>query len=415
MTHRLPFLILIACYLFNALCASSQLQKIYLHPKAAGSEKQSNFVDSIRFIPLEIKAGIELTAFNNMEVTRHYFIIRDYIGRFVLVYARNGRFIKKISYKKLGGDFYPLYDEEKEQLVFFGNNKNYALTPRDKIKIKLDWSNPHNKKYYKKYTIDLTDTSLVIKKAIPQQSDLLHAYNLYDDLYAVGEINTSELYRDSLDHECKIYRGGQLVKSYFPYNRINETRFLFKTERVSFNKTDTPSIHFITRPYCDTVYKMAGDSLFPCYQIVLPLENSLPAAFFTTPFKNKTDRDNFDRNNGWMLRQVYAFYETPRFIYFLIAYLNNYETYIYQRQTNTTFKVKNIKPDSGQYNLRLLDDWGITRKMDRFYTVIKAGDMVPYFEKNKQVPVPKELDSFIKSDPPAATPVIIEFKLKNYL
>ena len=413
MTNCLRCLILIGCHLFISSFAHSQLQKIYLHPKAAGSEKQSKFVDSIRFIPLEVKAGVEFTNYNSVEVTSDYFMIRDYTNKAVLLYAKNGRFIKKISYKKLGNGFYPAYDERTNQIVFFGNNNNYALTPRDMIKIKLDWSSPRNKKYYKKYTIDLSDTSFTLKKDIPQQSDILHAIPYYDDFYGMGEINTSELYKDSQDYEFKLYKGNQLVKGFFPYNRINETRFLYKGETISINKTDTPYIHFISRPYCDTIYKMVKDSLLPGYQIVLPLENSLPASFFTTPFKNKTERENFERNNGWMLHEVYTFYETPRFVYFLIAYLSNYEAYIYQKQINTTFKVKNIKPDSSQYNLKLLEDYGMSPKKDKFYKTQKAGDILTFFEKNKRVPVPKELESFIKSDPPATTPVIIEFKLKN--
>jgi len=413
MTNSLRCLILMGCYLFISPIAQSQLQKIYLHPKAAGSEKQSKFIDSIRFIPLEIKEGIEYTKYNSIEVTARYFMIRDYLNREIILYAKNGRFIKKISYRKLGNDFFPGYDEGKDQVVFWGTNKNYTLTPRDRLKIKLDWSNPRNKKYYKKYTLDLNDTSFTIKKDIPRQSDILQASNYYDDLYSVTEVSTSDLYKDSLDYEFKIYKGNQLAKRFFPYNRINEPRFLYKVENVSICKTDTPYIHFIARPYCDTIYKMLKDSLLPAYQIVLPLENSLPASYFTTPFKNKTDRENFERNNGWMLHQVYTFYETPRFIYFLIAYFRNYETYIYQKQTNTTFKIKNIKRDSSQYNLKLFEDYGVSRKMDKFYTTQKAGDILPFFEKNKQVPVPAELENFIKSNPPATTPVIIEFKLKN--
>ena len=91
----------------------------------------------------------------------------------------------------------------------------------------------------------------------------------------------------------------------------------------------------------------------------------------------------------------------------------NYESYIYQKQTNTSIKVKNIKPDSTQYDLQLLPDYGLSQKMDRFYKTQNAGAILTFFEKNKNVPVPQELESFIKSNPPATTPVIIEFKLKN--
>lgn len=413
MRHFLLVLFPALYCLFYSPTAHSQLQKIYLHPKAAGNEKQSKFIDSIRFIPLETKEGVEFTMYNSVEVTTNYFMIRNYSGKEILLYAKNGRFIKKISYRKLGGYFFPYYDERGNQVVFFGNNKNYALTPRDRIKVKMDWNDPRNKKYFKKYIIDLNDTTFAIKKSMPQQNDMLNAYHYYDDVYAMGQITTSELYKDSLDHEFKIYKENRLVKSFFPYNRINEPKFLYTEESIGINKTDTPYIHYITRPFCDTIYKMVRDSVIPGYQIVLPLENSLPASFYTTPFKNKTERENFRRNNGWMLHQVYTFYETPRFIYFLIAYLSNYETYIYQKQTNTTCKTKNIKPDSSQYNLQLLGDFGVTHKQNRFYKTQKAGDILTFFEKNKNVPVPRELESFIKSDPPATTPVIIEFKLKN--
>jgi hypothetical protein len=278
----------------------------------------------------------------------------------------------------------------------------------------LDWNNPHNKKYFKKYTVDLSDTSFTIQKDIPLQKDILHAFHYYDDIYGQGQIITSALFKDSLDYEFKIYKDNQLIKGFFPYNHVNETRFLHtEGESIVVNKTDTPYIHFITRPFCDTVYKMIRDSLFPAYQFVLPLENSLPASFFTRPFKNKTERENFARNNGWMLEQIHDFYETPRFIYFLAGYLSNYEFYIYQKQTNTAFKTQNIKSDSSQYNLQVLGGHNVSINGDRFYKPIKAGVLLTFFEKNKNVPVPKELEIFLKSNPPETTPVIIEFKLKN--
>lgn len=158
---------------------------------------------------------------------------------------------------------------------------------------------------------------------------------------------------------------------------------------------------------------MINDSLFPVCQLVLPLENSLPPSFFTKPFKNKTERENFERNNGWMLSQVYNFYEAPRFIFFSVNYLSNYESYIYYKETNNTYKVKNIKPDSSQYNLQVFGDYGLTRNGDRFYKSQKAEDLLTFFAQNKNVPVPKELESFLQSNPHATTPIIVEFKLKN--
>jgi hypothetical protein len=362
---------------------------------------------------LEARDGIHLGGHYNIEVTEKYILVIDYMNKRLLVYTKDGKFVKNINYKNFGADFYPGYKALTNQVVFFGNNKNYSLTPKDRVKIKLDWNNPRNRKYFKKYSIDLNDPSLTIKKDIPGEKDILQVYHVYGDYYIQGKITVSPLYEDSVDHELKMYKNNQIVKRYFPYNRINEPRFLFTQETVSFNKTDTANIHIITRPFCDTIYKMTEDSLFAAYKLVLPLENSLPASFFTRPFKNITERDNFRQNNGWMFRQVHSFYETPRFIVFLVGYFSNTESYVYEKQTAFTYKTKNIKSDSSQYNLQLIGDFGTLRKGDRFYKPQKASDLISFFEQHKNIPVPKELENFLKSKPPGTTPVIVEFKFKT--
>jgi hypothetical protein len=400
------------CCSFISTNAQSQLQKIYLNPKAAGGAKQSQFVDSIRFIPFEIKQDIRLGEAYNILVTKNRFLLIDYRNNRLFIYSKDGAFNKKISYKKLG-DLYPTYDEHTNQIVFFGKNKNYALTSKDEIKIKLNWDNPRNRKYFKKYVIDLDDSSFVVKKNIPEQHNVMYAFHFYDDYYWQGQITTSPLYKDSIDYEIKLYKNNQLAKGFFPYNRINEPKFLYTEEDGVYSRTDTPYVHFISRPYCDTIYKMIKDSLFPAYQLVMPLENSLPKSFFTQPFKNNTERENFFRNNGWMFHQVYTFYETPKLIFFLMSYSNNHESYIYQKSTATIFKTKNIKSDSSQYNLQLLSDFNIQRNGNWFYKPQNTGDLLSFFEENKNVAVPKELVSFLNRKPHKTTPVIVEFKLKN--
>jgi len=396
-----------------AFNAKSQVQKIYLHPKAAGSEKQSRFIDSIRFIPLEVKDGIDLSTYNNTIVTKDHFLIIDFGDKEILLYAKTGKFIKKISFKKLGAGFYPDYREHINQVVFFGNNRNYSLTSKDEIQIALNWDNPRNKKYFKKYRLDLNNPALVIEKDMPDENDVVKANHYFDDYYWQGQIITSSLYKDSLDYELKIYRDKQLVKGFFPYNRINEPRFLYTEENVNLNKTGTPYLYFVSRPFCDTIYKIEKENLFPVYELVLPIENSLSASFAKRPFKNETDWENFQRNNGWVFRQVFNFHETESFLYFSVRYMTSHDIYVYLKQSQTTYKTKNIKPDSTQYNLNLLNDYWMERKGNYFYKPVKAGDLVAFFEQHKTVPVPATLETFLKSKPHKDAPVIVEFTFKN--
>jgi hypothetical protein len=412
MTNKLlhsTFLLLY--FLIGPLSVKAQLQKLYLHPKPVGNENQSNYVDSIRFIPMEAKDGVTLGAYNNVQVTENHFLVVDFPNKNLLLYSRNGNFVKKINFKKQG-DFYPSYREDINAIVFFGNNKNYALTSKDRIKIILDWDNPRNRKYFKKYIIDLKDPTFTIQKVTPDKFDVIGAYRYYDDYFRQSSISTSELYKDTLDYEIKLFKDNQFVKGFFAYNHVNEPKFLYTEQGVTFTPTDTSYINFLARPYCDTIYKMIRDSVFPVYKLVMPLENTLPASFFTTPFKSKTERDNFNRNNGWMFRQVYNCYETPRYIFMSIGYFSNFDSYVYNKKTNAFIRSRNIKPDSSQYNLSLIGDV-VSRKNGKFYKVIKAGDLLTFFKQNKTVPVPKELATFLKTGPDAAAPVMVEFKLKN--
>ncbi len=403
----------VLCSFLSFLNAQTPLPKIFLHPKTIARESQTKFVDSLHFIPLEIKKGIEPGNNYNITITEKYILLLDYSNKKMFAYLKDGKFVKEVSFKKLGQGFYPNYDELSNQVSFFGNNKNYSLTPKDMVQVKMDWNNPRNKKYFKKFVIDLNDPSFTIKKGSPDEMDIVQIRHLYGDYYVQGQINVSQLYKDSIDHELKLYKNNQFVKGYFPYNHHNEPRFLYVQENVSLNKTDTDQVHIITRPFSDTIYKMVGDSLFAAYKLVLPLENTLPASFYNKPFKNKTERDNFYRNNGWMMRQIYSFYETPRFMFFTVGYLSNFDSYIVEKQTAITYKTKNIKADSSQYNLQLFANTSFIRKGTQVYKAQKAGELLAFFSQNKDVPVPKELDAFLKSNPPADSPVIVAFKLKN--
>lgn len=401
------------CLFFLSAYSWSQVQKIYLNPKATGIAKQTDYIDSIRFIVLDVKK--EPDAFSNsaVQVTGTYFLLTNYTEKKLIVFSRTGQYLKTISYKKLAGNFSPVYVSLTNQVVFFGYNKNYTLTAKDRIKITLEWNHPRNRKYFKKYVINLDSPDLAIQKTTPTQYDVIRASPLYGDYYSSGGVNTSELYKDSLDYELKIFKDNRLVRGFFPYNRVNEPRFLYYEGSSSVTRTDTSDIKLVTRPYYDTVYKLVNMNMVPVYKIVLPAENSIPASFYTVPFQSRTERENFNRNNGWVLNQIHSFYETPRFIMLDMSYLSNFGTYLYDKKTRATYTTRNVKPDKSQYNLQLITQLGKTRDGNRFYKLIKAEELISFFEANKDVPVPVEIQEFLKSNPGKQTPLIVEFTCKD--
>lgn len=395
------------------LLQAQPIEKIYLNPKNPTIQKQSTYVDSIQFLPLASVEGIVFNEYANVRSTEKYFLITDNAAGYLYIYTKTGTFLKQINYKSEVKNLYPSYNSKTNEIVFFGNNSNYTLTSKDRVKIQLDWSNEHNLKYFKKYVISLHDTTFAIKKAKPTKYDLIGAYPFYADQYVQTKINTSPLYKDSIGFELSVYEKEQLVKNYFPYNRINEPKFLFSEESTGIALTEQPDHSYLLRPYCDTIYQSVKGVLTPLYQLVMPLENSLPLNFFTDRPDSKSDRENFKRNNGWLFHQIRDFYETPKLIYLTISFFSHYEVFVYDKQTHTAYNANKIKGDAKQYNLSLLTPYNIVRSGQRFYKLLKADLIESFLKQHPEVEVPKELAADANKLSDKNGLLVVAFKLKD--
>jgi uncharacterized protein YkuJ len=406
---------LLSLSLVFLLCKQSdcQLQKIFLDPKAPGTAKQSSFVDSIRFIPLEANEAFSAASSSAIQITRLYILLIDDSNSKLLIYSKSGKFVKEISYKKKGDRFSMYYDQNKEQYIFFGGNKNYTLTNKDNLEIRNGWDNPRNKKYFKKYIIDFKSQALTLEEVNPEQSDVLRVFPLYDGFYWQGQISSDPDFKDSVDYELKIYKDNKFIKGFFPYNRRTELKYYYSEESAYFFKTGTSYIHFITRPYCDTVYKMINDSIYPAYHIVKPLEYTLPPAFYTKAFRSRKEKELFKQNNGWMLRSILNFHETSKVVYFWGYYFNRLELYVYDKSSFAIYNAKNVKVDHSQYELSLLYDYSLSNSEGKFYTIRSLETLAAYFMKNKEVKIPAELETIINNKPLMNRPVVVEFTLKK--
>ena len=114
-----------------------------------------------------------------------------------------------------------------------------------------------------------------------------------------------------------------------------------------------------------------------------------------------------------MFHQIYMNYESEKFMLFMVRFNMNAEMFLYEKGKDKSYRVKNIKADSSQYNLTLLGGYNTIRRDDKFYKLQKAGDMTAFFEQHPSVPVPKELESFLQAKPHNNAPIVVEFKLKN--
>jgi hypothetical protein len=406
-------LFLLAAFFGATEIHAQPIEKIYLNPKNPTIQKQSSYVDSIQFLPLASIEGIVFNEYANVRSTEKYFLITDNAAGYLYIYSKSGAFLKQINYKSEVKNLYPSYNSKTNEIVFFGNNSNYTLTAKDRVKIQLDWSNEHNLKYFKKYIISLHDTTFTIKKAKPTKYDLISAYPFYADLYVQTKINTSPLYKDSIGYELSVYEHGQLIKNYFPYNRINEPKFLFSEEATGIAFTEKPDLSYLLRPFCDTIYQSVKGVLTPVYQLVMPLENSLPPNFYSIGPESKADRENFKRNNGWLFHQIRDFYETPKLIYLTISFFSHFEVFVYDKQTHTAYNANKIKGDAKQYNLSLLTPYNIVRSGQRFYKLLKADLIGSFLKQHPEVEVPAALVADANKQSDKNGLLVVAFKLKD--
>ena len=407
------FALLLGCCFWINLLQAQPIEKIYLNPKNPTIQKQSSYVDSIQFLPLESVEGSNFNEYATLRLTKNYFLITNHSDGYLFFFTKAGKFVKQVNYKSLTTNLYPSYNSKTNEIVFFGNNSNYTLTSKDKVKIQLDWSNKRNLKYFRKYVINLNDTSFAIKQVKPTNYDLIGASPFYDEQFIQTKINTSPLYKDSIGYELSIYEKDQLIKNYFPYNRVNEPKFLFNEESASFASTENPQVSYLLRPYCDTIYQSVKAVLKPVYQLVMPLENSLPPNFFTERPDTKADRENFKRNNGWLFHQIRDFYETPRLIYLTISFFSHYEVFVYDKQTHTAYNANKIKGDAQQYNLSLLTTFSLLRSGQKFYKLIKADLIGSFLKQHPEITPAKEVSNNLDKLSDKNSLMIVAFKLKD--
>jgi hypothetical protein len=406
----------IVCLLI-AGTASAQPEKLYLNPKVAGAANQSKFVEITRFIPLNVSTE-KIASYAGLYISKNYWIVYDYPVKKIDFLTKEGKFVKTIDLKKYG-ETTLVYDSDNETLKFNTKNKNYTLTNNDLIKIRKNYSRKSNQKYFRNYIIDLEDKSLQIKRTDTDPYFIINARRYFDEYYYQSDLTIDNKAGDTVGYELQILQNYQPVRSYFPFNKTNDNRFKYSSmnwgSQIYLWDTDTPYIKYTARPFNTTIYKLNRDTIQPVYEIVLPLENALPAAFFTKGFKSKADWENFQNSNGAVFFSISGIRETGKCLFFGIRYMRNYESFLYDKTDSKFYQTKMIKADSSQYNIQLLQNGLGSCYQSHYYRLVPAAELVDFYSKNKSknIVYPPELQAYLNTATKNSNPVIVEYKIKE--
>ena len=389
-------------------------EKIYFEPKAAVGGKQSDFITCNSIVVFETTPESRFDRYSRIIPTKKFFVVCDYSAKKMLVFDKSGRFIKKFKNKL---DFGRLtYNEEKDRLEMVSPNKMFRLTAKDNAEILEDYQNPKNLKYFRKYFIDFTDTlNFSVHKQKISHADILNRVPYIDGMHFVNQITVDKNFAKKEDYELKIYRGDSLLKQYFPYDKKNDSRYIYDAASVSVIPAAAADERWVTHPYDYTIYALRKDSLYKVYDFILPLERAIPADFFARGFQNKTEKDNYIRQNRKLVKQFYVYNLSGRYINFTMqSVLYDRQQFIYDTKSKTFYNYDKINPDSLTYYLPVCQNMNFNDGQ-QLYARIFAGDALKIAEDHKKdsIQYPPLLEAYLKTATADSNPVLINFTYRN--
>ncbi len=404
-------LFLSPCILPYTECAAQE--KIYFEPKFAAGARQSEFIDYKSIIVFETTPESKFDKYSRIIPTKRYFVVCDYSAKRILVFDKNGRFVKKLKNKLDLGRL--TYNEENDRLEVVSPNKMFRLTPKDNAQIQEDYENPKNRKYFRKYYIDFTDTlNFPVHKQKISSADILNPIPYVDGMHIVNQITVDHNFSGKEDYELKIYKGDSLLKYYFPYKKKNDSRYIYDGGLVSVINA-TKDARWITHPYDYTVYKLQKDSLYKVYDFVLPLDRAVPAEFFTKEFQNKTEKDNYMRQNRKCVKQIYLYNLSSRYLNFIMQGMSyERQQFIYDTKTKAFYNYEKINPDSLTFYLPICKNISFNDET-LVYSRIFADEALKIFEDHKKenIVYPPLLEAYLKTATADSNPVLVNFTYRN--
>jgi hypothetical protein len=410
LTHSLLFFCISLFCSFKCIAQ----EKIYFEPNAASGGRQSDFITCKGVVVFETTSESKFDKYSRIIPTKKFFVVCDYSAKKMLVFDKKGRFIKKIDSKL---DFGRLtYNEEKDRLEMVSQNKMYRLTNKDNAQILEDYQNPKNLKYYRKYFIDFTDTlNFTAHKQKIEHADILNPLPYINGMHFVNQVTVDNNFTKKEDYELKIYRGDSLLKEYFIYDKKKDSRYIFDRASVSITASAKADERWVTHPYDYTIYALHKDSLYKVFAFVLPVDRAIPADFFAREFQNKTEKDNYLRQNRKLVKQFYVYNLSSRYVSFSMqSMMFDMQQFIYDTKSKTFYNYDKIKPDSLTYYLPVCKNLAFNDGQE-VYARIYAEDALKNFEDHKKdnVKYPPLLEDYFKTATAGSNPVLINFNYSN--
>ncbi|GAB3426665.1 hypothetical protein GCM10027516_30880 [Niabella aquatica] len=388
---------------------------LYFQPAYATGAPASKIFEEINYIPLQTTKKSIFGRIRQLLVSDEYFIIWDADTNFIYFFDKKGKFVKKYRPPNCTVKTIQL-DKGRNALFISGSNKNFSFSPAEVEKMMEDPTNRSFARFTWSAWYDLSD---IHKEKIQRLKDFslaLVSPTIFNNWWAYSYVFANRKFNDNTGYELKVYDGEKNIREDFSYNKRSEA-FYYKPEQVSFFPTSDKERLLFTRPYNYSIYQLTKDSVSLLYTLILPLENSLPKAFFTHPFRSKNDLDLYRTQNGSFVWKLDYVYRMQHYLFFSLDYNKSprERNFMFDEATRRFYNTGKINTDSANAYLPLLQA-GIQYADDSYlYSSASSSSMFQSNENNKPrdpqyTPVIKQ---YFEKGTRTDNPVIIQLKLKN--
>jgi hypothetical protein len=407
--------IAIFCFIVYYTASGQSTRDLYFQPSFATGAPASKIFEEINYIPLETTKKSLFGRIRQLVVSDDYFIIWDADTNFIYFFDKKGKFIKKYRPPNCTIKTIQL-DKSRNALFISGSNKNFSFSPAEIEKMMEDPTNRSFARFTWSAYYDLSD---IHKEKIQRLKDFslaLVAPTIFNNWWAYSYIFANRKFADNTGYELKVYDGEKNIREDFSYNKRNEA-FYYKPEQVNFFPTNDRERLLFTRPYNYSIYQLTKDSVSLLYTLILPLENSLPKAFFTHPFRSKNDLDLYRTQNGSLVWKINNVYRVQHYMFFSLDYNKSprERNFMLDETTNRFYSTGKINTDSTNGYLPLLQSGIQYADENHLYSSASSSSMFQS-KDNNQARNPEykpAIKQYFEKGTRTDNPVIIQLKLKN--
>lgn len=395
----------ILLFIALSLLLSAQLHaqteiKIRIDPENSRGASGYQIFDSVRFIPLETTRESLFGSVGQLEITDSLFIIYDRMNYTILLFTRDGKFVKKIA--KSGKDRYL---------------SHFSIIPDSNQIAAVSLS--ENKLYIYNF-----DGVLIRTEPVPLNTFSQFHFNANNALYYLRRFNDDGTFAKARYDLAFADSTGKVTRYLHPFpDGLNTPEFSFIENPVNFSGEAGSCIFSL--PFEYEAYLINDTGVTTKFSFIFPAKISLPDNFaYDTSYNGKrVNYIYYSSEHDEELRGINSIYKVADYLLFStesgIRRIDTERNFLYSLNTGNVYSFKKLTPDSTTGNLLFLntalDNVQGTYKNQLFTSIPSGRILTQVKNQDKKLIYPESLNKLINSGTKMDNPVIVQFKLRENL